>query len=77
MLRLLLKAGDAGKSKAVAKAKNNAGKGQTALPLGTAAALAGSSGATVQLFGSDAARCLSVTLGTVVQDTGTRFKAKP
>jgi hypothetical protein len=75
MLRLLLKGGDAGKSKAIAKGKNNLAKGQLALPLGTAAALAGASSVTVQLFPSDAP-CLSTTLSTVVQDTGGRFKAK-
>ncbi len=40
------------------------------------AALAGSGGATVQLLGSDAPACLSVTLPTVLHDEGDRFKAR-
>ena len=46
------------------------------LPTGVAAALSGSTGATVQLLGSNATACVSVTLPAVVKDEGNRFKAK-
>jgi cysteine-rich repeat protein len=65
-----------GAAKALLKGKNNSSMGQVSLPTGVAAALAGSSSATMQLHGSDAAVCLSVDLPTVVKDTGVQFKAK-
>lgn len=74
-LRLLFKGGAAGQSKAILKGKNNAAKAQASLPLGTAAALAGSTTVTIQLVPSDASTCLSATL-VPVQDTGSRYKAK-
>lgn len=76
VLLVLLKGGEAGASKAVAKGMNNSAKGQTALPTGLAAALNGSTSATIQLHGSDAIACLSCPLSTVLKDTGALFKAK-
>jgi len=56
----------------VVKGRNTA----SALPTGVAAALATSSSATVQIRGSDAPRCASVALPTVVKHDGRTFKAK-
>jgi hypothetical protein len=68
--------GEAGRSMLVVKARNNFSKGETSLPTGIAAALAGSPSATVQIHGSDAPACFSGTFSTVVKDTGTVFKAR-
>jgi len=76
MLLILMKGGDSGRSKVLAKGKNNSAKGQFYLPTGVVAQLMGSSRATIQLFGSDAPKCLSVTLTTVLKDDGVQFKAK-
>jgi hypothetical protein len=73
LLLVRLKGGTAARSTAVVKGKSIA---PATLPTGVAAALAGSTGATVQLFGSDATACLSVGLPTVVRDDGTFFRAK-
>jgi hypothetical protein len=73
---LKLLGGDAGKSKVLLKGANNAAKGETSLPIGIANLLAGSTGATVQLFGSDAPQCYSATLGTVVKSETDFFKAR-
>lgn len=73
---LKLLGGAAGKSKVLLKAANNSSKGQTSLPLGVAAALSGSTSATLQVHGSDAPSCFSAALGTVTKDTGSFFKAK-
>jgi hypothetical protein len=73
---LKLLGGAAGKSKILLKAGNNSSKAQVSMPTGIAAALAGSSSATMQIHGSGAPECLSATLGTVVKDTGSFFKAK-
>jgi hypothetical protein len=73
---ILMKAGDTGKSKALAKGKNNSTKGQLSLPTGVVEALSGSASVTVQLIGSDAPKCISVTLATVLKDDGVQFKAK-
>ncbi len=75
MFAIQLKGGDQGKSMFLAKGKNDVDKGLTALPTGLAAALAGSSGATIQLRGSDAATCVSCPLSTVDKDDGVIFKA--
>jgi YVTN family beta-propeller protein/cysteine-rich repeat protein len=74
MRKLVVKGGDAGKSKALVKAKNTAGLGQSALPTGIAAALAGSASATIQLVSSDAS-CLSITLDQVSRAQPTFFRA--
>lgn len=70
LLLARLAGGAAGRSQALVK-----GRGAT-LPTGVAAALAGSTAATVQLAGSDAPQCVSIALPTVVRDDGTRFKAR-
>lgn len=75
LLMLLLKGGDQGKTKLIAKGKNNARKAQSALPSGLTAALAGSTGATMQLRGSDATTCVSCALATVEKADGAMFKA--
>jgi hypothetical protein len=76
MVLVQLTAGRAGKSKVIAKGRNNAGKGQTGLPIGAAATLHGSSAVTVELHGSDAPKCMACTLSSVLKDDGTTFKAK-
>jgi len=76
MLLLLLKGGEAGKSKIVAKGKNNAAKGQTSLPTGAATLLSGSTQATIALHGSDARKCFSCALTTVTKDADGTFKAQ-
>ena len=76
--KMLLFAGAAGKGKVLIQGKNNAKKGQTSLPTGIAAGLAGSTSVTLQLTPSDpggAIPCYSMTLDTVVKDTGELFKA--
>jgi hypothetical protein len=75
LLLMKLKARAAGASKAIVKGKNTDSAPAT-LPTGVAAALSGSTGATVQLIGSDAPECISTTLSTIVKDDGSHFKAK-
>jgi hypothetical protein len=75
-MMIQLRSGGAGMSKALVKEKNDAARGQSALPTGVAALLSGSTSATVQLFGNDAPECISVTLPTIVKDVGVQFKAK-
>ena len=70
---MVLKADEAGKSKLAVKGKNNAEKGQSSLPTGVAAALAGSGSATIQLRG--APQCFSCAV-TTSKDEGGKFKAK-
>ena len=67
--KLLFKGADAGKSKAIVKAKG------PNLPLGIPAALQTSAQATIQLRASDG-ECLSATLGDVIKQTSDSFKAK-
>ena len=69
-------AGGPGMTRASAKGKNNVAKGQTSLPTGVAAALAGSTSAEIQLLGSDASQCISASLGNVTIADGVQFKAK-
>jgi uncharacterized delta-60 repeat protein len=76
MTSMKLFGGAAGKSRILLRAANNSLKGQTSLPTGIAAALAGSSSATVQIHGSDTPGCFSTTLSRVAKDTGSLFKAK-
>ncbi len=75
VLVMKLKGGEAGRSKALIKAKNDADDGQVAMPTGIAAGLSGGSSATMQLHASDGV-CLSLELTDVVRDTGDQFKAK-
>lgn len=77
VFRLLLKGGAAGRSSVLLKARNDAGRGQTSLPSGIAAALAGSAGATAQLVADDGSACLSLGLGRVSASSPILFKAKP
>jgi hypothetical protein len=67
-------AGDAGKGKVRALAKNDAAKGQNALPTGIAAALAGSPQATVQVLADDGG-CFELVATDVTKDGGSIFKA--
>jgi hypothetical protein len=69
VLQILYKGGAAGKSKALIK---GSGAG---LPANMAAALQSSTNATVQLRGSDAPQCLSVTVTNVKKHDPTFFKA--
>jgi len=73
---LTLKGGPAPTSRLILKARNVASKGQTALPTGIAAALAGSTQATVQLHGSDLPQCHSAVLGEIVRAEASSFKAR-
>jgi uncharacterized delta-60 repeat protein len=68
--------GAAEKSQIAITAANTSSKGQTSLPIGIAAALAGSSGATVQVIGTDAPQCFAVTLTTVLRNAPDLFKAR-
>jgi hypothetical protein len=70
ILQILYKGGAAGKSKALIKG-NGAG-----LPPNMAAALQSSLSATVQLHGSDAPQCLSLTVTDIKKQDPTFFKAK-
>ena len=60
-----VKGGSDGKPAIVLKARNDAASGQTGLPTGIAAALAGSTSATVRVFASDASRCTVAKLEPV------------
>ncbi len=73
---LLMKGGDAGKSKVLVKGANNASKGQTTLPTGIAAGVSGSASVSVQLHSSDGAQCYELAVTDVKKDTGDFFKAK-
>jgi hypothetical protein len=73
---MTLKSGPLGASKLGLKAKNAASKGQTQLPTGIAAALAGSTRATVQVHGSDLPQCFSATLDDVSSADPALFKAR-
>lgn len=67
--------GASGKGKLQVQAGNKAKKGQTALPTGLTAVLAGETSARLQLRTSDAA-CFEAVLGNVVKSDATQFKAK-
>jgi hypothetical protein len=67
--KVLVQGGEAGKSKALVK-----GKGPN-LPHGVAASLQSSTSATLQLRGSDATQCLSLTLGNIKKQDAGFFKA--
>lgn len=70
VLKMVLFGGDAGKGKAIVKAKNKTSK----LPLGVAAALQDETSATVQLLTSDA-QCFGTSLARVKKADGLIFKA--
>lgn len=67
--------GAAGKGKLQVQAGNKAKKGQTALPTGVTAALAGATSARLQVRTSDA-ECFEAVLGRVSKSDATEFKAK-
>lgn len=67
--------GAAGKGKLKVQAGNKAKRGQTALPTGLTATLAGATSARLQVRTSDAA-CFEAVLDNVVKSDATRFKAK-
>jgi len=71
-----LKGGDAGKTKLSVKGRNNANKGQTALPTGAASLLAGDTAAAIKLQGADSPSCFVAILFDVSVNDGTQFKAK-
>ncbi len=62
-----LKGGASGTSHAVVRGLNDAKLGRTSLPTGTIAALRKSTGATIQLHGSDARVCLSARVDVVTR----------
>jgi len=70
VFQILYKGGAAGSSKALVK-----GRG-AGLPDGVAAALLSSASATVQLHGSDATQCLSLTVTDIKKQEADFFKAK-
>jgi hypothetical protein len=72
--KLLAKSGAAGKGKLSLKARNDAGRGQSSLPTGLAAALAGGGGATAQVVASDGA-CFELSATRVKRAEATRFDA--
>jgi cysteine-rich repeat protein len=71
-----LKAGATGKSAVKVAGENAAARAQTSLPTGIAAALAGATKATLQVFRSDDSQCFSASLGRVLKSEPTLFKAK-
>lgn len=71
--KIIAKGGDAGRGKVIVKGRNNAANGQTNLPTGLAAALAGHTQATAQVV-TDDADCFTVTLDNVRTATGGIFK---
>lgn len=73
--KLRLRSGSAGSAKVLLKAQNDTGAGQTHLPTGIAAGLAGTTHATMQLVTSDA-ECFSVDLSDVRRADASIFKRK-
>jgi hypothetical protein len=71
--KMALQSGPPGSGKVLANAGNNAGKGQTALPLGAAGALAGSHRATVQVRTSER-HCFGSELPIIHQADAFLFK---
>jgi len=63
------------RGKATARAGNRATRGQTALPVDLAGALAGHTSATVQLAAHDGG-CIEAVLTRVTRDDGSRWKAR-
>jgi cysteine-rich repeat protein len=66
--------GDAEKGKAITVAKNNAANGQTSLPTGIAAQLAGQAAPTIQMTASDGG-CFTATMNGVKKDDGSVYIA--
>jgi hypothetical protein len=57
------------------KGANNSRKGQLALPTGISAGLFESASVTIQLVGSDAPQCFSMTLDKIKKQQSHSFKA--
>jgi uncharacterized delta-60 repeat protein len=74
--RMRLLGGIAGEPSIVLDAANDSTEHSLDLPSGIAAALSGSSRATVQIHGSDLEECFSVTLDEVVKDGDGIFRAR-
>ena len=72
-VRLL--AGSDGRTMIMLKAANNSKKSQLGLPTGIALGLSNSTSPTIQLVGSDAQACFSLTLGNVKKQKVDMFKA--
>ncbi len=72
--KIQMKSGAAGKGQTQVKAGNNLAQGESGLPLGLAAALAGAPQATLQLVTSNA-ECFTATLSDVATADGLQFKA--
>ncbi len=72
--QLKLVAGGPGKSQILLKAANNESRGQTAMPTGVAAALTGSTSATLQVHVSDGS-CFEATLDDVKEARPLSFRA--
>lgn len=70
-----MKAGDAGKPLVLVNAKNNAKKGETALPLGIASSLEQTSAAVVVVMG-DGGECFAGAVDQVKTQEATHFKAQ-
>ena len=70
MRKLIAKSGDAGRSKLILK-----GKGAS-LSDGVTMALSATANVTMQLHGSDATQCFSITLSEIVKQDPENFKAK-
>jgi cysteine-rich repeat protein len=73
--KVVAKGGAAGKGAVSLQGRNNQSKGQTDLPTGAAADLAGETSATLQMLVSDGA-CFSAELTSVQKAEGGQFKAK-
>lgn len=76
MQSVRLKGGSEGASLLLWKGKNNASKGQVALPVPLAAGLAGSTEAIVQVHTDDGTGCFTSTLGDVSRSDPDFFKAR-
>jgi hypothetical protein len=72
---ILAAGGSPGRGKVVLKARNDARRGQLAMPLGIAPALQLSQSVTVQAVTSDGA-CFARTLTDIRADRPTSFRAK-
>ena len=65
-----------GEAKVQIKGANNYLKGHNSLPVGLAAALSGSGGSTVQIFGNNISKCLGLEVFDVKKADGLVFEAE-
>jgi hypothetical protein len=75
VIQARLVAGPDGKTAILLKAANNSRKSQLDLPTGISLGLSNSTSATIQLVGSEAPACFSLTLGNVKRQGDAMFKA--